>query len=66
MKLFIFIIPVHPGDGKIPAAAERAVNHIYPANPSDNGIEKSESLCCGLGGGLNSVSPEMADCFLTI
>jgi len=49
---------------KIPAAAESAVSHIYPATLSDNGIKKSEPLCCGLGGGLNSVSPEMADRFL--
>ena len=48
---------------KIPAVALSAVNHIYPASTSDNGLEKSESLCCGLGGGLNSVSPEMSDRF---
>ena len=49
---------------KIPAVALCAVRHIYPATPSDNGVEKSEPLCCGLGGGLNSVAPEMADRFL--
>lgn len=49
---------------KIPAIAFSAVNHIYPATPSDNGMEKSEPLCCGLGGGLNFISPAMADRFL--
>lgn len=49
---------------KIPAAALSAVHHIYTPTISDNGMEKSEPLCCGLGGGLNSVTPEMADLFL--
>ena len=50
--------------GKIPAVALSAVNHIHPATISDNGIKKSEPLCCGLGGGLNSIDPGMADRFL--
>jgi uncharacterized membrane protein YdjX (TVP38/TMEM64 family)/Fe-S oxidoreductase len=48
----------------ISASARRVVEHIYPATQTDNDMGKFDPLCCGLGGGLNSVSPEMADRFL--
>jgi uncharacterized membrane protein YdjX (TVP38/TMEM64 family)/Fe-S oxidoreductase len=54
---------------KIRITAGNAVNYIsssgtYSEKYFGSVVEKSEPLCCGLGGGLNSVSPEMADCFL--
>jgi len=57
---------------KIPDAARILVDHInssgaYSENylkSANSIVETSESLCCGLGGGLNSVSPEMAGRFL--
>jgi uncharacterized membrane protein YdjX (TVP38/TMEM64 family) len=48
----------------IPGAARSVVDHIYPSSASHDGIETSEPLCCGLGGGLNSISQAWADCFL--
>jgi uncharacterized membrane protein YdjX (TVP38/TMEM64 family) len=48
----------------IPVAARKVVGHMYPTAKKDHDMEKSESLCCGLGGGLNSVSSEMAGRFL--
>lgn len=48
----------------IPAAAGRVANQVYPSNTYHSSFETSEPLCCGLGGGLNSISPEMADRFL--
>ncbi len=48
----------------IPAAARKVAGHMYPAAQINHEMEKSEPLCCGLGGGLNSVSSEMADRFL--
>ncbi|MFA5322070.1 MAG: VTT domain-containing protein [Smithella sp.] len=49
---------------KIPAAARIAANHIWPSAAFNAGVEKFEPLCCGLGAGLNSVAPELADRFL--
>jgi uncharacterized membrane protein YdjX (TVP38/TMEM64 family)/Fe-S oxidoreductase len=49
---------------KIPAAARSVVDRIYPSSSSHDKTETSEPLCCGLGGGLNSISPAMANRFL--
>lgn len=49
---------------RIPDAARGVISHMASSTTSMNEIEKSEPLCCGLGAGLNSIDPEMADHFL--
>lgn len=50
---------------KIPDAARDAINHVYPSRAFDSEVETSTPLCCGSGGGLTSLFPELADRFLT-
>lgn len=55
-------------------AAQKAVNHIYPNEQSadkdsksaNDLLQTSTSLCCGLGGGLRSLHPKLADRFLEL
>jgi len=57
---------------RIHNAAQGVINHVnssgaYSENyfrPVNSIVEASESLCCGLGAGVNSFAPEMADRFL--
>ncbi len=52
-------------------AAQEVVNHIYQSHCSpgeyfvNNSVEASVPLCCGAGGGLSSLSPELADRFIS-
>jgi len=59
---------------KIRNEARRVTSHIQSSNQSavcqthlqsDDQAEASDPLCCGVGGGLTSLSPELADRFLT-
>jgi len=49
---------------KIRDAAQSVVNHIYSSSKSNGDIGTSEPICCGSGGGLNSIFPRMADRYL--